>query len=190
MRGTFQELAGYIKRTGGADVEHTGGTYLGHIAGVYRDLKAWGCPEEVCRAGMFHSVYGTEIFQKFALPLSRRAEVRELIGERAERLAYLNSALEYESFDRAVARGTPPYVFRDRFSGEMIEVSPEDFDDLCRIHLCDRLEQAPRSRDWDFRPQVFRNLAARLGGVARECYESVYALAPEQSAQNSRAGSQ
>ena len=41
---------------------------------------------------MFHSIYGTEKFQGFTLPLERRAEVRALIGDRAERLAYLNCA--------------------------------------------------------------------------------------------------
>ena len=40
---------------------------------------------------MFHSIYGTERFQGFTLPLERRGEISALIGERAERLAYLNS---------------------------------------------------------------------------------------------------
>ena len=36
-----------------------------------------GCPEDVCRAGMFHSIYGTEKFQGFTLPLGRRDDVRD-----------------------------------------------------------------------------------------------------------------
>ena len=68
-------------------------TYLAHGAGVYRDLKSWGCSQELCDAGMFHSIYGTELFQDFTLPLERRGEVRNLIGERAERLVYLNCCL-------------------------------------------------------------------------------------------------
>ncbi len=172
---TFPDLIAYLQRLGTAEVEHTHGTYLGHVAGLYRDLKAWDCPEDVCLAGMFHSIYGTEIFRSFSLPLEGRLEVRELIGERAERLAYLNSAIDYASFDRLVERGSPPYAMRDRFTGAEIEMSPEDFGDLCRIHLCDRLEQAPRSKDWDFRPETFRRLAERLGGVAKQAYDRVYA---------------
>ncbi len=172
---TFSDLIAYLQKLGTADVEHTHGTYLGHVAGVYRDLQAWGCPEDVCRAGMFHSIYGTEIFRSFSLPLERRSEVRELIGERAERLAYLNSAIDYASFDGLIEQGSHPAIMLDRFTGRQIEVSPEDFDDLCRIHLCDRLEQAPRSKDWDFRPAVFRRLADRLGGVAKQSYDRVYA---------------
>lgn len=61
----------------------------------------------------------------------------------------------------------------DRFAGKLITVFPDDFEDLCTIHLCDRLEQFPRSRDMGFRPEVFRHLAKRLGGVAYRKYIQV-----------------
>ncbi len=172
---TFNDLIDYLQELDTANVEHTHGTYLGHNVGVYRDLKAWGCSEELCRAGMFHSIYGTEIFQDFSLPLDRRGEVRELIGERAEHLAYLNSAIDYASFDRTIERGTAPYTMIDRFTGKEIEIPAKDFEDLCRIHLCDRLEQVLRSKDWDFRPQTFRRLAEQLGGIASESYDRLHA---------------
>ncbi len=172
---TFNDLVDYLHKLDAANVRHTQGTYLGHNVGVYRDLKAWGCSEELCRAGMFHSIYGTEIFQDFFLPLDRRGEVRELIGERPERLAYLNSAIDYASFDRTVERGTAPYTMIDRFTGKEIEIPAADFEDLCRVHLCDRLEQVHRSKDWDFRPRTFRRLAERLGGIASESYDRVHA---------------
>ena len=56
--------------------------------------------------------------------------------------------------------------------GEQVEIAADDFEDLCTIHLCERLEQFPRSRD-HFRPEVFRRLAKRLGGVALEAYDRV-----------------
>ena len=96
-------------------------------------MEARGCNEELCRAGMFHSIYGTEKFQGFALPLERRPEVRALIGERAERLAYLNCAMDRASFDRAVAQAAGPYRIVDRLTGAEVELSAGDFDDLCRI---------------------------------------------------------
>ena len=172
---TFNDLVDYLHKLDAANIAHTHGTYLGHDVGVYRDLKAWGCSEELCRAGMFHSIYGTEIFQAFFLSLDRRGEVRELIGERAEHLAYLNSAIDYASFDRTVERGTAPYTMIDRFTGKEIEIPAADFEDLCRIHLCDRLEQVPRSKDWDFRPQTFQRLAEQLGGIAGQSYDRVHA---------------
>ena len=169
---SFENLIEYIRQIGAANVEHSDGSYLGHAAGVHRDLKSWGCSDEICHAGLFHSIYGTEIFRDFTLPLEKRSEVRALIGARAERLVYLNCAIAYASFDALVARGDPPYTMADRFTGEQVEIAPDDFEDLCTTHLCDRLEQFPRSRD-HFRPEVFRRLAKRLGGVALEAYDRV-----------------
>ena len=172
---TFNDLVDYLRELDTANLEHTHGTYLGHNVGVYRDLKAWGCSEELCRAGMFHSIYGTEIFQRFSLPLDRRGEVRKLIGERAERLAYLNSAIDYASFDRTIERGTPPYTVSNRFTGKEIEIPAEDFEDLCRVHLSNWLEQVLRSKDWGCRSETFRRLAERLGGIASQSYDRVHA---------------
>ena len=60
---------------------------------MFRDLESLGCREDVCRGGCFIRS-GTEKFQGFTLPLERRGEVRALIGDRAERLAYVNCAMD------------------------------------------------------------------------------------------------
>ncbi len=176
MPPTFKQLTDFFLSVGADEIAHTDKGYLAHAIGVHNDLKAWGCDEDICRAGMYHSIYGTEYFQRFTLPLERRGEVRALIGERAEWLAYLNCAMDRPSFDAAVERGTPPYCFRDRITQQEIEVTKQDFQDLCTIHLCDWLEQVPRSKTWDYRRDAYRNLAQRLGGVAMDSYESVFAL--------------
>ena len=85
---SFKELTSFFQGIGAADLDHTETTYLAHAIRVYQDLKKWGCNEEVCRAGMFHSIYGTEKFQRFTFPLERRGEIRELIG--ADSLGYLS----------------------------------------------------------------------------------------------------
>lgn len=171
---TFKQLTNFFVELGADKVEHTESIYLAHAIGVHNDLRSWGCGEDVCQAGMFHSIYGTELFQRFALPLERREEVRELIGERAERLAYLNCAMDRASFDAAVARGEPPYQFRDRITSEPVELSEEDFNDLVTIHLCDWLEQVERSEMWDYRLSAYRNMAEYLGGVALQNYHRVF----------------
>jgi hypothetical protein len=175
MGPTFKQLTDFLLGLGTEDVAHTGKSYLAHNIGVYRCMKDRGCSEELCRAGMFHSIYGTELFQRFSLPVERRPDVVALIGERAERLAYANCAMDRASFDRAVTQPAGPYQVRDRLTGEAIELSAEDFDDLCRVHLYDWLEQVPRSQKWDYRREGYRNLAERLGGIARRSYEAVFA---------------
>src|SRR5262249_30681143 len=118
MHRGYKELTNFLVRLGIEEVPHTGKSYLAHLVAVYRLMAAEGCNEELCRAGMFHSIYGTEQFQGFKLGLERRAEVCELIGERAERLGYLNCAMHRPAFDRAVIEGTQPYRFTDRITGE------------------------------------------------------------------------
>ena len=177
MAATFDQLVAFLSSLGTEQVAHTEGSFLTHLIAVYRDLQKWGCDELLCRAGMFHSIYGTEKFQKFALPIERRDEVRKLIGERAERLAYLNCAMDRASFDRAVERGTGPYVITDRLTKQSVELSDDDFDDLCRMHLCDWLEQVPRSRQWDYRRKGYQRIATRLGGIAEQAHHAVFSAA-------------
>ncbi len=175
MENRLKPLTDFLTRVGVGQVAHTHKTYLGHLVAVYRLMESQGCTEEACRAGMFHSIYGTQRFQGFKLPLDHRPEIRDLIGERAERLAYINCAMDRASFDRAVQQAGPPYLILDRLSSEVVSLSRADFDDLCRVHLYDWLEQVPRAREWDYRRGAYRLMAERLGPAAVAAYEQVYA---------------
>jgi hypothetical protein len=174
-QNSFKRMTDFFMAVGANDVSHSEKTYLAHAIGVHNDLKEWGCSEDVCRGGMFHSIYGTQKFQSFTLPLERRPELRELIGERPERLAYLNCMMDRDSFDRAAKQADGPYRIIQRVTKEVIDVSPQDFDDLCTIHLCDWVEQVGRSQQWDYRRDAYRTLADRLGGIAAESYGRVFA---------------
>lgn len=175
MAEQYKRLTDFLLAEGIEQVGHTGKSYLAHLIGVYNLMKTHGCTEEACRAGMFHSIYGTEKFQGFKLPLERRTDVRALIGERAERLGYLNCAMDRSTFDRVVNQTADRYTFTDRISGEKATLSREDFDDLCRIHFYDWLEQVPRSQEWDYRREAYRDLAQRLGATAQQAYDRVFA---------------
>ena len=181
MPASFDELVTFFHSLATEDVSHTGGTYMGHCFTVYRDMKRWGYDEELALAGLFHSIYGTGLFQRFKLELDRREEVRALIGERPERLAYLNCAVDYGTFDREIMRGTPPFRMNNRLDGGEVEISPDDFDDLLKIQLVDRLEQVPRSKHFDFRRDAFAAMAERLGPDAQAEFEQVFAAAASSS---------
>lgn len=177
MDGDDRRLIDFLVALGVDGIAHTSKTYLGHLVAVYRLMQRQGCDEELARAGLFHSIYGTERFQGFTLPLERRNEVRDLIGPRAERLAYLNCLMDRSSLDRALD-GTEPYVIRTR-TGEEYSLTRDECDDLCRVHLYDWLEQVPRSRfGWDYRREAYRRMAERLGGRAQELYAEVFAQEP------------
>ncbi len=175
MDPDFKRLTNFLVGMGVEEIPHTAKSYLAHLIAVYRLLESHGFSLDACRAGMFHSIYGTEKFQGFTLPLARRGEVRALIGDRAERLAYVNCAMDRSSFDRAVNEVNEPYRIVDRISCETVEISQGDFDDLCRVHLYDWLEQVPRSREWDYRRDAYWRMAKRLGRTAEENYAQTYA---------------
>ena len=178
MATDYKRLTDFLVGLGVEKIPHTQKNYLAHLISVYRLMAAQGCTEELCRAGMFHSIYGTQQFQGFTLPLGRRGEVRALIGERAERLAYLNCLMERATLDRALEADAEPYRITLR-TGEEVALGQADFDDLCRVHLFDWLEQVPRSQlGWDYRRASFRRMAERLGGTALETYDRVFAQEP------------
>jgi hypothetical protein len=175
MDKDHKRMTDFLVGMGVEQVPHTHKSYLAHLIAVFRSLETLGCPEDVCRAGMFHSIYGTERFQGFTLPLDRRGEVRALIGDRAEHLAYLNCAMDRASFDRVLDQVVEPFRIVDRITGQEVQLSQTDYDDLGRIHLLDWLEQVPRSREWDYRRMAYRRMAERLGSRAEDEYERTFA---------------
>jgi len=186
MAATFKQLTDFLVNLGIEQVAHTQKNYLAHLISVYKVMQAAGCDEELCRAGLFHSIYGTEKFQGFKLPLDRRAELADLIGSRAERLAYWNCLMDRGSMDELLAQpadknpaeGEVPFLLRNRESGEAMPLTRRELDDLCCVHLFDWLEQAPRSRfGWDYRRQAYRQMAERLGSRAVEAFDQVYSQA-------------
>lgn len=69
-------------------VPHSGRSLYEHLKGVYHLLKFRGFRDEVCLAGMFHSIYGTRYFKHAVMSRDERPVVRDLIGDEAELLAY------------------------------------------------------------------------------------------------------
>lgn len=144
-------------RTLGADrVRHSGRAFLEHLIGTARLLEAWGADDDVCKAGLFHSVYGTEFFREAVVSLSDRALVRERLGARAERLAYLFCAFDRRSLFAAIGRGEP-YAVDLRADGERIGISPRELIDLVAIIWSNALEQLdPKRQSADVRTRSWR----------------------------------
>lgn len=182
MDPDYRSMIEFLRGLDIENMQHSGAKgYLAHLVGVHNDLQRWGCERDVCRAGLFHSIYGTELFRRFTLPLERRGEIRALVGERAEWLAYVNCLMDRATFD-ALLQSDGPYRIRHRETGETMELSRQDYGDLVRVHLCDWLEQVARSGNWDYRCDAYRRMAQRLGGVAQESYDRVFTLAPRSEA--------
>jgi Ser/Thr protein kinase RdoA (MazF antagonist) len=131
----------YLERYAADETPHSGRHLLDHLTGTEALLRTWGAPEHVCRAGLMHSVYGTEAFGVQTVPLDRRDEVRALIGHRAERIAYLFGAMTTESFFDAASGRRSDLI--DRASGTSIPISDDELAGLCHVAVANWLEQEP-----------------------------------------------
>jgi hypothetical protein len=179
MTADYRQLTAFLVDLGIEEVSHTQRNYLAHLIAVYQMMRACDQEEEICRAGMFHSIYGTEKFQGFKLGLERRPDVAALIGERAERLAYWNCFMDRASFDTSLDQTAGDFFVTNRETGQSMRLTCAEYDDLCRVHLFDWLEQAPRSRfGWDYRRQAYRRMAERAGPRAEDAYRSTYSQEP------------
>jgi len=96
-------LHSYISKSIPAVLEHTGSeAFDAHLKGVQAILRYWDAPKHVYNAGLLHSIYGTEGFQGFALPLSERDAIRGLIGNKAERLCWIFCMVDRSTVDETV----------------------------------------------------------------------------------------
>lgn len=43
---------------------------MDHLQGVQRVLEGWGEKKEICLVGLYHSIYGSELFVSPSLPAS------------------------------------------------------------------------------------------------------------------------
>ena len=180
------ELVDFLRSLGTAEIDHTGHDFLTHLRAVHDLLADHDAGDELSAAGLFHSIYGTEKFQDFSLPLSERKRVRELIGERAERIAWLNCVMDRATFDAAVSAalaGESDLIIRDREGNPPIDMSRDELRDLAQVHLFDWLEQVERSEfGWDYRRDAYREMATLVGPEAEALQADVFSREPSRSA--------
>jgi hypothetical protein len=90
----FDPLVNYLKEIGCDKQKHGGSrTLLDHLVGVSVLLSERGCSDDLCKAGLFHSIYGTTIFKPKMVSLEDRDKIKDLIGVWAENLVYEFSML-------------------------------------------------------------------------------------------------
>lgn len=67
-------------------IPHYNKTLFQHLVNVYNKLRKWECDEDLCYAGLFHSIYGNEYFTKKIE--TDRSVIKNLIGPKSESLVY------------------------------------------------------------------------------------------------------
>jgi hypothetical protein len=93
-REMFIPLIDYLKDIGCDKQQHSGNrNLLHHLVAVSIMLSERGCSDDLCKAGLFHSIYGTTIFKPKMVSLEDRDKIKDLIGVWAETLVYEFSML-------------------------------------------------------------------------------------------------
>jgi hypothetical protein len=142
------ELLERLRAFGAAGVQHARGrTLFDHARETALIVEAWEQPEAVCRAALFHSIYGTDAFERPTVPLGERERVRAAIGEEAERLAFLFCLLARDDLRRELERAGPgaPLSVRRRDGNGSESLSPSETFALVVLHMANLLEQATAS---------------------------------------------
>lgn len=130
----------FLEQHGADRSGHSGRALLDHLRGTWQLLSDWGEDDAVCDAGLFHSVYGTESYRHQTVPAGLRSTVRDLVGERAERLAWWFGRRSNASFAAQEGR-SGEVVLDDRETGEPLPVDASDWRDLCALFLANGIEQ-------------------------------------------------
>ena len=76
-------------------IPHYNKSFFQHLINVYNKLRRWKCEEDICYAGLFHSIYGNEYFKKETE--KNRDIIKNLIGDKAENLVYLYNIDRYQN---------------------------------------------------------------------------------------------
>jgi len=141
--------------------QHSGRTLYDHLLGTYHLLREWGCDRDVCLAGLFHSIYGTEVFRHPTVHLNNREMITRIIGHKAEYLAYRFCVTKRPEVFILAHAGAHRYL-ADMKTGLALYVGEKELEQLCRIECANLIEQG------DFRlVPTFQTILKKPGPLMR-----------------------
>jgi hypothetical protein len=136
----IDSVVGWLRDHDAGRIEHPGGSLLDHLVRTHAKLCMWSLDQDVCLAGLCHAAYGTDGFATALLNTEARPVLTELIGQRAEYLAYL-----YGSCDRGLTYPTfrspgSDIAIVDRFTGGHSDPVAADLIAFCHITIANELD--------------------------------------------------
>ena len=97
----------FLIEIGTKNHSHVQSTLYDHLVGTWKILKGWKCSDDVCHAGLFHSIYGTQVFKPSLIPSNQREMVQSLIGKPSENLVYLFHITPFDRCEYFVKMSEP-----------------------------------------------------------------------------------
>ncbi len=156
------------------DLPHSGRSLTEHLVGTHDLLQQWGNPEPVCLAGLFHSIYGTEIYQHRAVSIAQRTLIAGLIGSEAEKLAYAFSVTRRPKAFLANA-GKESTVLYDHQTGGSVTITRDEMNKLLEIEAANLIEQGG-NQHW-LRQLLHTDISSAAKAAIRSCLSLIVAWA-------------
>ena len=199
------KLHKYLGETIPEALAHTGAaSFDDHLKGVQAVLRKWNAPEYLCNAGLFHSIYGTEGFQGYKLPVVKRPAIRNLIGFKSERLVWIFCMVDRLSVDNTVfsyKKSDNKFQFhaREELGKFPIELEKQEWLDFIELTLADWLEQVEGAAEkvnilygwqvgeaWSYRRDAYKQMSVILSNEKDnkkyiEMYDQIYAQEPTET---------
>src|SRR5262245_6711400 len=122
----------FLREANTEAMPHSDRGLFDHLLGTRQLLVEWGSRSALCDAGLFHSIASTEHYRQMAVPLTRRSEVRQLIGEEAESLVWLLCMMRRETFFLELGKERSLSV-QHRETGEQSPLSGTQHQDLLML---------------------------------------------------------
>jgi hypothetical protein len=146
----------FLRKASTEQMPHSGVGLFDHLLGTRQLLIEWEVRPAVCNAGLFHSVYSTEHYELKAIPLSMRDEVRQMIGDEAESLAWFFCIMRRETLYQNPGRDGE-FRVQHRLTDGWLPLTKTQFQDLMTMTLANSLEAFPRC-SWIGRRNIRRGL--------------------------------
>ncbi|MDX1513800.1 MAG: hypothetical protein R3174_08655, partial [Gammaproteobacteria bacterium] len=142
FRGLEPQVASLLRGLNAHRVPHSRQTLAEHLVGTHDLLRRWENPDTICVAGLFHSVYGTRVFEIACADFASRKMIRDVIGEAAESLAYQFCVADRDTFFDAARR--TPHVIRDAVADRKVTVTRRTLCALLEIEAANIVEHISR----------------------------------------------
>ena len=155
-----QENLELLDALGTGENPHSRRTLRDHLIGTYELLVDWGNDSQVALGGLFHSIYGTQVYLIRSTDLSNRSKIASVIGERAEELAYLFCVTDRQGFFYEAGKSDP--ALWSYVNHQLIGTTNETLRDLIEIEIANVIEQV--DTDQPVKPQAvsrFKHLLTR-----------------------------
>ena len=162
-----------LRRLGADKILHSGTTLLKHLVGVNECLNYLNETPALQRAGLFHSVYGTDSYKKPIISISERHILIDEIGKQSETSVYQYCATSSTSIINGLKGNCPVYC--ENFKKNPFLLSDQEFKELLVLHFANFWEQRRRnySSQKPINKQLWKEISSHVGDKAEEILHSL-----------------